>query len=101
MTREEIINDIKKIVNKYNGSISAFDMELESSFSVFGIGKTQLIAETFEVDSVGVLVFVNDSEVDLDDVEYAEFSSDILSEILVLLENYDVDQEKTWKRCQD
>ena len=57
--------------------------------------------EGFNEDDVDVVSYVNETEVSEDSIEYEDLSDDIIDEIHSIMEDYETDSEKTFKRCQD
>jgi hypothetical protein len=104
MTKKTIIKKIKAIIVNY-GSFSAAEVELEQSPCVSVMGTLVAMAEEFKHDVVVINVYKPDgiSSDPIDEYEqtYEELPKDVLEEILRIAENYEVDQEKTIKRCSN
>jgi len=101
MQKRTIIKRIKTIIENY-GSFSVADVEGESSPLINSMGKDNVIlAERFTKDDVEGVTYVHETVVGYCDYAYEDLSKDTLSDILVLAELYEVDQEKTLKRCSN
>ena len=60
-----------------------------------------VLVERFNYEDVGIFTYNNETEVAEDDQPYEALSEDVIDEILDLLEDYDTDNFKTMKRCED
>jgi len=100
MQKRTIIKNIKGIILKH-GSFSVAEVGGESSPCVESIGNTIVLAESFDSNCATLVTYVNDEEVDENYVVYHELSKDVLEEILIIAEMYEVDQEKTLKRISN
>ena len=59
------------------------------------------LVETFNEDDVEIVTYNNETEIAYDNLSYDELSEDIIDEIYLLLENKLVENDKTFKRCQN
>jgi hypothetical protein len=100
MAKKRDIKKIKKILSEW-GSTSVGELQTESSPIVFSVGGVSVLAERFNVDNVGVTVYNNDEEIEADNMEYEDLSDDTISDILYILEDYDVDMFKTMQRIEN
>jgi len=97
----EIIIRIQDIIKKY-GSFSTSDLESESSPIINSIGRNIVqLAEKFYKDYIETTVYVHDNSVDYIDVIYESLDEDILYDILLLAEQYEVEQRRTEKRTSN
>lgn len=106
MTKEEQIAEIKRMIrNEFNGSTTTCELEADSSPCISSVGTNKMnvstLVETFNYDDVEIVTYNNETEIASDNLSYEELSEDIVDEIYHLLENKIVDNEKTWKRCQN
>ena len=101
MQKRTIIKKIKEILNN-DGLTTTADMELSSSPVHKSIGKdNHALIERFGQNKATVVVYVHETEVDEYDIDYEEIDKNTLEDLLTHLENYEVDQEKTLKRCEN
>lgn len=101
MKRTATIREIKSIIEKW-GSISTRDMECESSPIYNQISKDHYSTiERFYRDYVEVVTYVHEQEVDTFTVEYEDLNDDLLHDIYIELEAYDVGMDKTMDSCRD
>lgn len=98
-TKEKIAY-IRKILGKW-GATSCSERERDHSpyiNSLAGGGVCELI-EAFDINGVESVVYDGDAnEIDWYNYTYEKLSGDIIDEIVEIMENYDVDMEKTMKR---
>ena len=59
------------------------------------------LVEDFNYHNVKVVTYNNETEIAEDYLTYEELEEDVIDDILNLLEDYDTDNEKTMKRCED
>ena len=100
MQKRTIIKKIKAIVEKqgngdeYGKQITVADMEAPSSPVIKQIGETAILAEQFGLHKVTTFTYVGDVETGEDYVTYESLDKEVLEEILVLLEDYDITMDK-------
>jgi hypothetical protein len=104
MTKEEKISRIQRIIQEWGGFSVGEVMDADSSPTVSSMGGLVALAEHFS-DDVEVCVYDSNSSncnpIKEYSLSYEELSEDTLDEILILAEYWEVDHEKTFKRCQD
>ena len=101
MQKRTIIKKIKAIIEEY-GSFSTADVESESSPIINSFGKDSYqLAERFNNNGVTAVSYVHETETDEDEILYEDLPKDVLEEILSIAEDYEVDFERTMKRCRD
>jgi hypothetical protein len=104
MTKTEQISEIKRIIGEW-GSTSCSELETESSpcIRTIGNGRNNIsqLAETFCVDGVEAVTYQHDMEISWDNVDYEDLSEDIVDEIYHIIEQYEVSNLKTIKRCKN
>lgn len=104
MTKEEQISEIKRIIRKW-GSTSSVDLELESSPCIRSVGNGRdnisELVESFDKDSVEIITYHGEDEIDWRNEDYEDLSEDIIDEIYNILEQYEVFNLKTLKRCEN
>jgi len=99
--KDRIIEKIQSIIKEW-GSFSTGDVQADCSPCIASIGSNIVqLAERFNLDKVSAVTYEHDREIDEDEIPYEELTVDVLEEILELAEQYDVEQYKTWERCQD
>jgi len=106
MTKKAKIEKIKRIIkNEFGGSTTTFELEAESSPCISSVGTNKMnvstLVETFNEDDVEIVTYNNETEIAYDNLSYDELSEDIIDEIYLLLENKLVENDKTFKRCQN
>ena len=103
MEKTLTIDNIRKIISEW-GETTARELNLDCSpcVSSIGEGKNSIVALAEHFNHKGVTVVVYQDEIELDeyDVEYEDLDDDVLSEILTIMDNYDADMYKTYKRIQ-
>jgi hypothetical protein len=94
MGKGTLINGIKTIVNKWQGSVSVIEMECEGNLKLNQTddGNFDLI-DFFYQDEVEVSTYTDNVITDVKTIPYTELSFDLLDEILNELEIYDVSME--------
>jgi len=95
--KEDIIKKIKTLVDK-NGVLTPNMINQESIVLKIMNNHNQLI-EVYNHDEVTVCEYVHETEINEFELEYKRLSKSILKDILMHLEDYDIDLEKTYKRC--
>jgi len=102
MQKKTIIKRIKSIIEKHE-TFSIGEVDGADGICVNEIGNLVALAEYFNGTTIEVNVFDPNSfsSDPISDYEltYEDLSKDTLQEILYLAELYEVDQEKTLKRC--
>lgn len=104
--KSDKISEIKRILDKYfDGSTSTCDLEASYSPCISNSGTNKMnvsvLIERFSTDGVVVFTYVNEQEIAESDMTYDDLSEEIIDEILELLEQGEVEQDKTFERCQD
>ena len=101
MEKQEIINKIQSIIEKY-GTFHIGEVDGANGICVNEMGKFVGLAEYFNRTSVEVKVYEPESfssdEIDSYELIYDDLTIDVLEEILFVAELYETDQEKTLKR---
>ena len=104
MHKKTIIKKIKEIIANY-GSFDIMEVNAECSPCVSAIGNHVHLAEHFALDKVKVSVYapagISSDPIDDYEMDYEDLSKEVLAEILTNAELYEVDQEKTIKRCSN
>ena len=104
MQKRTVIKRIKEIIANYGG-FGVNEVEAEISPCVSAEGNMVNLAEYFTVNKVKIRVYkpagISSDPIDEYEVDYEDLKKDVLEEILRLAENYEVDQEKTIKRCSN
>ena len=101
MTKEQYISDIKSIIDKW-GSVTSREQELEASpvYNTFGKDHIQLV-ERFNRNSVTIVSYIHEIEVDEFDVDYDQLSENLLYDIYDILDQYNVGMEKTFQKIRN
>jgi len=101
MTKEQYISDIKSIIDKW-GSVTSREQELEASpvYNTFGKDHIQLV-ERFNRNSVTIVSYIHEIEVDEFDVDYDQLSENLLYDIYDVLDQYNVGMEKTFQKIRN
>jgi hypothetical protein len=101
MEKQEIINKIKSIIEKY-GAFSIGEVDGANGICVNTMGKFIGLAEYFNSTVIEVKVYEPESfssdEIDSYELIYDDLTVDVLEEILFVADLYETDQEKTLKR---
>lgn len=84
----KLINDIKKIIAE-RGNFQMTDVENEESPVIAIIGKTNEVADSFDVSGVSTTIYVDEIETDNDYHFYEDLSSEVLESILGVCESYE------------
>ena len=97
----EMISEIKRILGDW-GSTSTGELQLESSPILHSFGHNQChLIESFYVHNVTVVIYVHEMETDEYDVNYEDLNEDIISEIYYIMEQYDIEMNKTMENIRD
>lgn len=99
-TKEEKISRIKEIIKEW-GETSTAELQADCSPCISCIGDHSVLVERFSYDDVGIFEYVGGVEVGENDITYEELEEEVIDEILYLLEDYDTDNFKTMRRCED
>lgn len=102
-TKTQKISRIKEIIREW-GETTTAELLADHSPVISSIGNrvnTSVLVERFGLEDVGVFTYVGDVEEAEDDLTYEELEEDVIDDILYLLEDYDTDNFKTRKRCED
>lgn len=98
------ISRIKEIIGNWGATTTA-ELETDSSPCISSSGTNRMnvstLVEGFNLNDVKIVTYNNETEIAEDEIPYEDLSEDVIDEILDLLEDYDTDNEKTYKRCQD
>ena len=101
MEKQEIINKIQSIIDKY-GTFHIGEVDGANGICVNEMGKFVGLAEYFNRTSVEVKVYEPESfssdEIDSYELNYIDLTIEVLEEILFTADLYETDQEKTLKR---
>lgn len=104
MKKEEIIKKINEIIDNY-GSFSIGEVQYETSPCVDEMGSLVALAEGFHKDYAEIEIYnpsgFSSDSLESYDMQYSDMSIELLEEILSISENYAVDMDKTYKRCND
>jgi hypothetical protein len=95
MEKQQYITKIKSIIDKWGG-VTTCEMELDTSpvYNTFGKDHIQLV-ERFNRNSVTIVSYIHENEVDDFDVDYDQLSEELLYDIYDTLTQYDIGMEKT------
>lgn len=101
MTKEQFISEIKSIIDKW-GSVTTCDLQLEASpvYNSFGKDHIQLV-ERFNSNSVTIVSYIHETEVDEFEVDYDQLSENLLYDIYDALDQYNVGMEKTFEKIRN
>ena len=101
MKKKKLIKEIKSIIQEW-GSTSVGEMELESSPVFLSPSKGHImLIEQFNPETVTIVTYIHESEVDDHNVSYEELDYDILFEVHGILDRYSVAMSKTMDKCRD
>jgi hypothetical protein len=100
MSKKSDIKKIKSILEEWGGT-SVGELQADNSPIVFSVGNVNVLAESFNVDNVEVVVYDGEHEIERDYKNYEELDEFCISQIKDLLEDYDADMYKTEKRISD
>ena len=101
MTKEEQIAEIKRIIIEW-GPTTSGELELGCSPCINSIGEDIVqLAERFNANEVDYSVYHNGIEIETDYIPYEDLSEDVIHEIYEIMEEYDADMDKTYKRIEN
>ena len=98
--KERLISNIRKIIDKC-GATNTAELQLDCSPCYASVGNSTSLVEKFNLNDVDIVTYNKDVEIEEFTLSYDELKTDLLEEILSRLEDYDVDMDKTMKRCKD
>lgn len=103
-TKTQKISRIKEIIREWGGTTTA-ELEADSSPCISSSGTNKMnvstLVEGFYQNDVNIVTYNNETEIADDTIPYEDLTEDVIDEILDLLEDYDTDNSKTMKRCED
>lgn len=104
MKKQKLIKEIKKILKEW-GSFGVGELDYGNSVVVNEMGDLMALGEYFNYHTIDVRVY-NSNNFDSDSIEeyevsYEELPKSALEEILMLAEQYEVEQMKTKKRISN
>jgi hypothetical protein len=100
--KEKQIAYIKKVTKEW-GEITSGELRLDHSPCVNSLGDGGIceLAECFNSDGVITTIYDRDgNEIDWWDYKYEDLSEDLIDQIWNIIEQYEVENLKTEKRCQ-
>ena len=87
------------------GSTTTAELQVDSSPCIGGQGTNKMnvstLVEGFNEDDVDIVTYNNETEISDGCIPYEDLAEDTIDEILVLLEEYDVDMNKTMDSTRD
>ena len=90
MHKKTIIKKIQEIIREH-GDFTTADVLAESSPCVASLGGSNQLAEEFTFDKVKVITYdKRDDEVDENNISYYDLTKDIIEQIYILAENWEV-----------
>jgi len=98
-SKDQKIADIKRILRKCcDDSTSTCELEADGSPCISSTGTNRnnisVLVERFSTDGVGIFTYHNETEISEGDLSYEELEEDIIDEILELLEQKEIEDEK-------
>lgn len=103
-TKTAKISRIKEIIGEWGATTTA-ELEADHSPCISSNGTNKMnvstLVEDFNYHNVKVVTYNNETEIAEDYLTYEELEEDVIDDILNLLEDYDTENEKTMKRCED
>lgn len=103
-TKKSIIKQIKKIITEW-GTFGSGELDYSDSVLVNEMGELIALAEYFNYKTAEIRVYdtgsMSSDSIHEYEVAYEELSKDALEEILILCEQYEVEQLKTEKRISN
>jgi len=98
------IGEIVRILNEW-GQTTATELELDCSPCLRSIGNEAMnvveLVEEFRPSGVATLTYHDQIELGYSEYQYDDLPEDIIEEIYRIMEDYEADQLRTEKRCQD
>ena len=96
------IQYIQKVIDQ-QGNVKTSELELDSSPIINSISDGNIceLVEGINLDGVDTIVYDNGREIDYDFYYYDDLNPDLISEIRMIVENYEIDCEKTEKRISN
>lgn len=99
MNKEETIEKIRSIIYECNGFwVNDVSNTVPIPFMPINVGVCSQI-EWIDSICVSVMVYHNDDRIDEFDVLLEDLSDDLISEVLLIAEQYDAEMKKTMDRC--
>jgi hypothetical protein len=98
------IKNINRILDKcFDGEVTTAELEADSSPCLSSTGTNKMnistLVERFSINNVVVITYNNETEIAEDDMPYEALDEDIIDEITELLEQAEVEYDKTLERC--
>ena len=102
MKKQEQINEIKRVVHDWWGSVTTEQLQLDASPCLNSIDDVvvQLI-ERFNKDDVTAITYYDDVEISERDFLYEKLPYNIIDEIYHIMMEYEIDMLKTIERTKN
>lgn len=100
LTKYSKIEYIKKVISEW-GSFTTAEVEADCSPAINVIGDHSLLVESFWHDTVTAYEYVHSTCVSETDIRYEDLDEEVINDICTLVENWEAEQDKTVKRCED
>ena len=100
MNKQEVINKIQEVLVRW-GEFAISDLDMVDTPVKSIIGKTSQLVEGFNNQTVTVVTYVNETEIDEEEIFYSDLSLELLEEILIIAEDYDTQEQKVFDSCRD
>jgi hypothetical protein len=104
MEKQEIIDRIQDVLVKW-GEFNIYDIDGEVRPCIASHGNMVDFGEYFNNTSVGIEVYNTKSKssdaIDSYDLDYEDLDIDVLAEILIIAERYEVQEEKLFDSIRD
>ena len=92
-TKDKKIALIKEIILSRGGTTTA-ELQADCSPCVYSSGTNKMnvstLVEEFNISNVKIVTYNNETEIADDTIPYEDLTEDIIDEILILLEDYDI-----------
>ena len=99
LNKTQLIEKIKTIIDRW-GIVNSGELQLDCSPCYASVGNSVSIVERFNRTDVDIVTNLDGQEIDEFSKDYEELEQDLLTEILMILDNYDADMQKTMDRCE-
>jgi len=100
LNKTQLIEKIQTIIENW-GSVNSAELNLDCSPCYASVGNSVSLVERFNRNDVDIVTNFDGQEIDEFSKDYEELEQDLLTEILDILENYDVDMQKIMDSCKD
>jgi hypothetical protein len=100
MKKKKLISKIQEVLVRW-GEFAISDLDMVDTPVKSIIGRTSQLVERFNNQTVTVVTYINETEIDEEEIFYSDLNLELLEEILNIAEDYDTQEQKFFDSCRD